>query len=245
VELTMPEDTGALSPHSLVDDMATMREERCETGVRAGRRMQTQREAQLVQALEDKDLMMRELVHRNANNYQIILSLISLFSKMHANDLEEFTDFISQKVIQLSSIQSHLHEQAGAPKCLASVLGKIISAYDEVGSNIIIDIHEPILLSHGQAQLAGMILNEVICNSIEHAFADDERGVIEVGAHDEVDHLHIWVSDDGCGFDGQARRRGSLGLELVARLTSRLDGTNSFTLRDGGGTLFKLRFPLS
>jgi len=88
-----------------------------------------------------------------------------------------------------------------------------------------------------------MIVEELLSNSLKHAYAVGKEGRIQIGlqAQDEGAYL-LQVSDDGVGIskDGVRRNPGSLGLELVNLLAGKLEGT--VELQSGPGTAWRIEF---
>jgi two-component sensor histidine kinase len=198
---------------------------------------------QLRRALEKMDLRMREIIHRNANNYQILASLIEL-RKNDCSNVGEFAAYVSRKIIQISRIQSMLHDIFGATRSLGAFIETLCSPYRDDMREISVLVDENIVFSRDQAQTLGMIINELVCNSIEHAFGDHQPGLIVVEVRLDDAHVRARISDNGKGLDGHTRRSGSFGLQLVERLVAQLGGTSSYAERIGGGTAFLLSFPL-
>jgi two-component sensor histidine kinase len=103
-------------------------------------------------------------------------------------------------------------------------------------SDVHLDIHE--------AVPCGLILNELISNSLKHAFPDGRKGTIRIGAKRGPDHtIVLRVADDGIGFpkDLDFRQSHGLGLEITNSLAGQLDAT--IDLDRENGTAFTLTFP--
>ena len=83
-----------------------------------------------------------------------------------------------------------------------------------------------------QAIPAGLIVNELVTNALEHAFPDGRSGTVAVTFHADEGTARLTVADDGRGADGLGGN-GSLGLRLVRGLTRQLRGTLSTDLDDG------------
>jgi two-component sensor histidine kinase len=81
----------------------------------------------------------------------------------------------------------------------------------------------------------GLLMNELICNSLKHAFPDGRKGTISVSVHRVPNGVHIAVEDDGRGlpqnFDPTASP--SMGLKLAASLARQLGGKLEFSNRIG------------
>ena len=91
----------------------------------------------------------------------------------------------------------------------------------------------------------GLIINELVSNSLEHAFPDSKKGEIKVILEyiDNINHYELTVKDNGVGmrekFDIQTTN--TLGLKIVTNLIKQLDG--KVDVRNGKGTEYKITFP--
>ena len=104
-------------------------------------------------------------------------------------------------------------------------------------ANILLDVNTAIPL--------GLIINELVSNSLKHAFPAGRQGTISVRlAETEPGALSLLVRDDGIGLPTQPERAngGSLGLQLVDTLARQLRG--QVLVNGEGGTAFELRFPV-
>jgi two-component sensor histidine kinase len=88
----------------------------------------------------------------------------------------------------------------------------------------------------------GLIVNELVTNSMKYAFPDDECGHIKVELHHEYENIVLRVSDNGVGFprDLDYKNTNSLGLQLVNNLIIQIDG--ELELDNNQGTTFTIRF---
>jgi len=89
----------------------------------------------------------------------------------------------------------------------------------------------------------GLITNELVRNSLKHAFPEGE-GIITVNFKRQGDKCKLEISDNGKGLpkDFDIERLSSLGLQLVLGLVRQLDG--QLMIESDGGTLFSIEFPL-
>ena len=88
-----------------------------------------------------------------------------------------------------------------------------------------------------------LIVNELVSNSLKHAFPDGQRGEVRITVRAADPDFQLEVSDTGIGLppDLDFRSVTTLGLQLVVSLTKQLDGT--LELGGGNGTTFRIRFP--
>jgi two-component sensor histidine kinase len=89
----------------------------------------------------------------------------------------------------------------------------------------------------------GLIINELVSNSLKHAFPDGRSGSIRVQGEADDLHATLRVVDDGAGFPAGLDAGGArtLGLQLVRTLTDQLEGT--LRVRSRNGTEFVIEFP--
>jgi PAS domain S-box-containing protein len=213
---------------------------------------QKQSEAQIKASLEEKEVLLKEIHHRVKNNLQIISSLLSLESESicdrHA--LEVFID--CQNRIESMAL---IHEQLYQSEDLTTIdfsaytdtlVTNLVSSSEACSSNINlkIDIND-IFLGIDTAVPCGLIINELVLNSLKHAFPEGRSGEICINVQQQsYNTLKLTIKDDGIGFpeDLDFENTESLGLQLVNILTNQIEG--SITLKREGGTEFKIEFPL-
>ena len=194
-------------------------------------------EEKLRRSLEEKEVLLREIHHRVKNNLQVISSLLNAQARdVEAPDVQARFKDTQDRIRSMASI----HEQLYQSDDLARVE---FDAYLEVLLDDLFRSHRtgPVdrtleadaqPLSVDQAIPAGLIVNELVTNALEHAFPDGQSGTVAVTFHADADTARLTVADDGRGaedLDGHGR----LGLRLVRGLTRQLRGTLSTDLDDG------------
>jgi two-component sensor histidine kinase len=172
------------------------------------------------------EIMLRELQHRMKNNLQIIVSFLALQGREAAN--EEVRERIGRVMDRVMAI-GLAHDQLSFKKSASSVdmhdyLKALCANIDPRRPNLTIDTQfDSASIPLDRAVPIGIILNEVMTNSVKYAF-DDEGGVINVTfrVDETIGEAELCVSDNGRGM-GPARA-GSLGLRLVESLARQLGG---------------------
>ncbi len=86
------------------------------------------------------------------------------------------------------------------------------------------------------ATALGLILNELLTNTIKHAFANGRPGHVQIAVRRENNEVVIEIFDDGPGFDPGAVQGKTLGRKLIERLSHQLDGTTKWTSSGEGTT---------
>jgi two-component sensor histidine kinase len=194
----------------------------------------------------ETEVMLRELQHRMKNNLQVIVSFLSLQARESAS--EEARDRIGRVMDRVMAI-GLAHDQLSFKKSASSVdmsdyLRALCANIDPRRPNLTIDTHfESASIPLDRAVPVGLILNELVTNSVKYAF-DDEGGVINVTlrVNETIGEAELNVRDNGRGMG--PRRTGSLGLRLVESLSRQLGGRLT-TLEVPKGTATVLTFPYS
>ena len=214
-------------------------------------------ENKLKKSLEEKEILLKEIHHRVKNNLQIISSLLNLQSR-YIND-EEMLDIYKESQNRVKSM-AIIHEKLYQSEDLAridfgdyvrSLVLDLFNSYGVDKSSTELDIKiEDILLDINTAIPCGLIVNELVTNSIKHGFpssrslgADKSKiNKIAVGIAKEDNFYNMSVYDNGIGFpqDLDFQNTDSLGMQLVISLTSQLRGT--VELERDNGTLFRIIF---
>jgi PAS domain S-box-containing protein len=197
-------------------------------------------------SLKEKEVLLKEVHHRVKNNLQIISSLLNLQSKYIKDDqaLEMFKE--SRNRIRSMTL---IHEKLYRSKDLANI--DVAEYIQNLSSNLFRSYSagrislktqvDDILLGIDTAIPCGLIINELVSNSLKHAFPD-KQGEIVVNLHRDDGKLTLIVRDNGVGFPEHVdfRNTDSLGLQLVCTLTDQLDG--EVELSRAGGTEFRITF---
>ncbi|NQU63174.1 MAG: CHASE domain-containing protein, partial [SAR324 cluster bacterium] len=211
-----------------------------------------QAEDQIKASLKEKGTLIDEIHHRVKNNMAIIASLL----KMQANSIEneqvkEVLKESQNRVYAMSAIQETLHGSENLSEIdLKTYLSKVASSIFETYSvtqdkvKLNTDIEE-IAISIDQANPVGLVVNELISNSLKYAFPDERKGEISVTLKKLDKELELIVMDDGIGIPEGLdwKNSKSLGLKLVRTLVeNQLDG--SIVMECKNGTKFIIKFNL-
>jgi PAS domain S-box-containing protein len=205
-------------------------------------------EAKIKASLDEKELLLRELHHRVKNNLQIISSLINLQSSgiKDQDDLEIFRESQS-RVKSLAIIHEKLYQSADLANInfkdyIQSLVSYLVSYYSTDLIEVEMDVEENLVLNMDTAVPCGLIINELVINSIKHAFIGKGSGKISISLHSEDEIFTLIVSDDGIGLPPELDLKNpqKLGLQLVNTLTDQLDGKILFN--GASGTEFIIKF---
>ncbi|MFA4876990.1 MAG: PAS domain S-box protein [Methanoregula sp.] len=204
-------------------------------------------EKQLTQSVGQKEILIREVHHRVKNNLQIIISLLNLQSRYMTDEktLAAFKE--SQNRVRAMAL---VHEKLYQSADLATIdldnylrfLGDNLFQFlgmSGKGITLNMDIRD-IFLPIDTAIPMGLIINELISNSLKYAFPLGRTGEISIAIHRQDTTLSIRFKDNGIGIpeDFNWRNAESLGLRLVCSLVEQLDGT--IELDRSSGTAFTI-----
>jgi len=180
-------------------------------------------------ALQEKTILLRELHHRVKNNLQLVLSIARL-QEHGIKDIKIKEEF--EKLQNRIKSIARTHEMLCDSDDISHVdMNEYIGGLSEemessiAQNNITMDLNITATLPLRQAVYVGLIVNELMSNSIKHAF-DSHGGEIYVFLSQEENEYILKIGDSGKGYDENSIRSGSLGLKLVNSLAkSQLDGT--------------------
>lgn len=191
----------------------------------------------LKDALDEKGILLKELHHRVKNNMQMIMSLLELQS----DDIEdEKTQGIFKTVQNRIYAMSEIHEllyredvnisKINTYEYFDRIIDELRQSYDSEDINIHLEIDTKIDIA--QAIYCGLILNELVTNSMKYGFEAKKGNIIVTLKSDEGRYL-FHIEDDGIGYDRDDQSE-SLGLLLVDTLvTKQLKGTLNTETNNG------------
>ena len=210
-----------------------------------------QAEEQIKQNLKEKEILLSEIHHRVKNNMQVISSLLKLQSAKIED--KKYVDLFKDSENRIRSM-SLIHEKLYQSKDFAnvdfngyvkSIANDLIRSYAVAPDKIRLNTKiEDVSLGLDNAIPCGLIINELISNSLKYAFPKDREGEINIVLRAINSHeIELTVSDDGIGIPAEMdiRETESLGLQLVQLLAeNQLDG--KIEVDRDGGTAFRIRF---
>jgi two-component sensor histidine kinase/sensor domain CHASE-containing protein len=198
-----------------------------------------------------KSLLLKEIHHRVKNNLQVISGLLYLQAR-HTNDMK-LMEVLNESSNRVKSV-ALIHQRLQQSKDTVSVE---LSEYIRDLTNVLLhscgrdaavvklnlDLDKSVVIGIDSAVPCGLIVNELVSNSLKHAFPEGRGGEIHISLHsDDTDTITLVVGDNGVGLpEGlDFRKTESLGLQLAVSLVSQLCG--SIDVDTTGGTRFTIRF---
>ncbi len=209
-----------------------------------------QAEANLKNSLKEKEILLKEIHHRVKNNICVVASLLELQSNTvsdppTAKMFEECQNRLySMALIHEKLYRSTNRAQINFGEYLEDLVTNLFHSYNINDSRILLQvIAEPISLNLETATPCGLIVNELVSNTLKHAFPDETSGTVSVECYQTGDReIHLLVKDNGIGFPQNLdfRKTSSMGFQVVCTLTEQLEGTIELSRQIG--TEFHLKF---
>lgn len=210
-------------------------------------------EMRLNQSLEEKEILLREIHHRVKNNLQVIIGFFQLESKQGCN--KQYLDLLKDsenRVRAMAAIYEKLYKSEGlvfinGRYYISDFVNLVINSFGDDGHvRLEVDIDPKVKLNLDQAIPVGLIINELVTNTLKYAFPDkktDAKIMIKLKMLEDGS-AQLVVADNGVGlpsgFDWQKTK--TLGLKLVNMLTKQLSG--EITIKSEPGVICEIIFKL-
>lgn len=195
---------------------------------------------------EELEVLMKEIHHRVKNNMQIVSSLLDLQSNsIKDNQAAEAVKEGKNRVQSMAIIHQHLYQDGNVRaikmnEYIHTLTDNLFASYNVDAQKIKLSTEiENINLDIDTVIPIGLIINELVSNSLKYAFIGQSTGTLNITLKDKLDHLELLVKDNGKGFPAglNTNRQHSFGLQLISafaqKLKARLDIYN-----DNGAAVF-------
>lgn len=209
-------------------------------------------EEQIRAALEEKGLLLREIHHRVKNNLQIIISLFNLqTSYVTDNNAYKALKEGQDRIKSMALIHERFYQSDGLSKIdfddyIKRLAENLMQSFKVTTEQVSLIIHaEKISLDIDTAVPCGLIINEIVSNSLKHAFKTERKGEICIGlSQTETDRFRLEISDNGIGMSEgfTLQTSDSLGIQLIQALTDQLEGEMQIESTPGKGVKYIINF---
>ena len=195
-------------------------------------------------SLKEKEVLLAELHHRVKNNLAIISGLLNMQEDATAN--EEARQIISDsktRIMSMALVHRMLYENSelksiNVGKYSSELIGELFNSYNLSGTVAINENYDTIMLPVSKSIPLGLILNEIVTNSIKYAFKPSlhKGGLFSVSIIKANNRVQMQVKDNGSGFSRDFNTNSqnmSLGIYLIKSLSEQLDGKVRFSNDNG------------
>jgi PAS domain S-box-containing protein len=207
---------------------------------------------QIETSLAEKETLLREIHHRVKNNLQIISSMLNMqIRKIDDPKTIAVLRDGQTRVLSMALVHEHLYKGKDFSridlKNYLNALGtNLFQSYGTTNERVRFDLNVPdTYIDINTAIPLGLIINELITNSLKYAFKEEKDGKLTISATEDPQALTVIVADDGVGIpDGiTLENQTSLGFQIVNTLTGQLHGTVSIDRTEGTKFVFTLPKP--
>lgn len=208
-----------------------------------------QAENELKESLRIKEVLLSEIHHRVKNNMQIISSLLNLQKNFVEDEKASAVLLESQnRVKSMAMIHERLYQSGDFTRIdiseyIERLLADLFYTYATSNEQVIsiIDVDD-LSLNIETAIPCGLIISELVSNSLKYAFPEGRKGKLTVSLKAGDEWNELIISDDGIGFPEELdfKNTETLGIQLVNNLVGQIDG--EITLDRSQGTEFTITF---
>ncbi|MCI0448961.1 MAG: GAF domain-containing protein [Chlorobi bacterium] len=206
----------------------------------------------ITKSLREKDVLLQEVHHRVKNNLQIMSSLVKLQSH-YINDpkMLEILKETESRIHSMAIVHSKLHTTKDYEKInfydyVKNLTDNFWNSYGFRLKNVEIKINiSDLSLNIDTAIPCGLIINELVLNSIKYAFPNDRKGVIDISLLNQGNNRFVLrVKDDGIGLPKgiNITESDTLGIQLVTLLSKQMNGTVEIKSSPDKGVEFTISF---
>uniref|UniRef100_A0A7C3EHF3 histidine kinase n=1 Tax=Gracilinema caldarium TaxID=215591 RepID=A0A7C3EHF3_9SPIR len=211
-------------------------------------RKQEEYETALQRAVQEKTMLIKEVHHRVKNDFQLIQSLIRLESTQ-CEDIESFREAVESRIASMALVHQMLYETNTQGSIDLGIYGReiieLLISIKETAFTIVTDYQtEEIQAPVDKAITFGLLLNELVMNSLKHGLAPDKTSHFTMILIRQGALVHLEFQDSGPGFPADFSLAASkgLGMQIAAGLAEQLGGTLRW--ETDTGVRYILDFPL-
>lgn len=210
------------------------------------------RDKRIEKSLKEKEALLAEIHHRVKNNLAVISGIAQLQAD-HKDDVQLQNDLFETvgRIQTIASIHEIIYKNEDTVnlsldtliKELASKAFNHVKGHPEKNISYHFDL-EPATINVNQAIPVALIINEVLCNALKHAFVGLSKGEIQLSLALVDNQIKIDIRDDGVGITeeiGNEKTPHTLGSKLITTLTHQLEGEYRYKKIEDG-THFSLKF---
>ena len=199
-------------------------------GAETMRRDKERAEAEVRAARDRAELLLREVNHRVANSLALVAALARMQTTAVADPAAKAAlEEMQARISAIAGIHRRLYtsedvEAVELDAYLGSLVEELQAAMKAAGRDHAIRLHaEPVRLATDKAVSVGVVVTELVTNAYKYAYPAEEPGEIRVALRRSADRLELAVEDDGVGWTGEGKPRGTgLGSRIVKAMATNL-----------------------
>nr|WP_069129896.1 PAS domain S-box protein [Rhodohalobacter halophilus] len=208
-------------------------------------------EQKVIESLREKEALLSEIHHRVKNNLAVISGLLQL--QIYSAKDDAVADILNSSINRIKSM-ALIHEQLYQSENFSdislkeNILKQTESIFDVFDDEYSTDIDlqldlDDVSIGINQAMPVGLLVNEILINSLKHAFKGRENGKVYINLKQIDERVILNISDNGVGFDSENRDPSSLGHTLIDTFISQLEADVELSTIDG--TSYNISFKVN
>lgn len=184
-----------------------------------------------------KEILLKEVHHRVKNNLNMMTSILGLqMNKYHAKEIQAFIEQNTLRINSIALVHELLYKEENIEgTSLENYIDKLSEHVLKISKKkeIVLNQHiEDIELNVDDIIHIGIIINELLTNSLKYAFKEDE-GKIDIRLERMDNHYILKYADNGCGMREENRYKEGFGFALISLSVEHLEGTLTFPKHTG------------
>jgi len=210
-----------------------------------------QAQAKILASLAEKETILKEVHHRVKNNMQVISSLLRLQEgRVKDKDAAALLKDSQNRIQSMALVYNKLYQSENLASVnmtdyIKELSAGLVKSYAVSPVRVAVNVAQSnVFLNVDSAIPCGMIINELVTNSLKYAFPGNRKGLITISLTENEKGLQLTVGDDGVGIpEGVSLANNStLGIKLVSNLVrDQLGGILEIDRRHG--TAYQINFP--
>ena len=204
----------------------------------------------LKSALDEKEVLIKEIHHRVKNNLAVVSGLLELQSwNIPEGDAKDAIQESKMRVLAMSKIHENLYQnddlaRVNFKKFLEDLIANVSETMKKPEHEVELKLDiDNLAMNVNTGIPVGLIVNEIMSNCYKHAFNESRKGIISVNFEEQPDLYILSVCDNGIGSNEDILNKSttSLGITLIKSLASQINGKVSYSGEKGSS--FKITFP--
>lgn len=197
-------------------------------------------EDRIMRSLNEKELLLREIHHRVKNNLQIVSTLLSLQScEIEDQKVVDLYQQSQNRILSIALIHENLYQSedltnVNFARYVKNLIDDLFNSYGVDPNKIQLEMNiEEVILNIETAIPGGLIVNELISNTLKHAFPNGQ-GKIHLELVKKDGNYVLKIKDNGKPYpEGfEVDKTDTLGMKLISNLVEQLDGKMSLNTTD-------------
>lgn len=196
--------------------------------------------AELSKTLEQKQVLLSELQHRVKNNLQHVISILEIQKEsVDFNNIDELIRGNQNRIHSMALLHKKLNSsesvnEVDLKRYITELSELVKESYNSHKKKISLNIKCDVETMFIQKALPlGLIIVELISNSMKHAFKKRSIGIITIEISKDQNSNKLYYADNGTGFDFNKTSEKGLGQEIIKGLIDQLDGTTEINNNNG------------